>query len=560
MATEFIFNGRKVILPGAYSTIKSGIKNRPTVSDWGTVLIIDTGLGATFGGGAGIDGELAKGTDAVYQFDNISDYRYFLKGGKFWKLADPLFKPYKTEPGVSKIYHVKAAKTTCAEGAFQPTGGGSGGGDFVFKVKDEGVIGNGVVDGVTDNLEKGYGFSFEPGIEDSSKWVMKFWVGTYKGAYPSDGTFYGEAIGADVIYDEVPPTDTQPLLLVTSVEFNNLATLINWAKTNKLFNTYFILDEESSGVNGSGVVNSTDILNYPDIVACSGGTETYSVAALNTVLETVQDLDYVFILIDKYGVDDYDSTEVGMIISHIQSEAKYMKFAVYGGGYDGLEFYQATDSSRKIAEYFDSDQVIVVHGGCRKSSSASPTGMRNWDSQVHAAYLLGRLCGLEPQVPITNKRIDIDGLVHNLTEKERIQAIRSGLLTTYYDGDFGAFVCLKGTNSLQNNTNLVNSDGTSFNIQMKRIVAQISHDIVINAKVQLLGQPHGVNRNTLSANYVKNWTEAFLETKVATASTDNLILGFTDVSVETREESFWVTYKIYANNEIDKIFFTGFLI
>ena len=95
-----------------------------------------------------------------------------------------------------------------------------------------------------------------------------------------------------------------------------------------------------------------------------------------------------------------------------------------------------------------------------------------------------------------------------------------------------------------------------------RIVGQINHDIVVNAKIQLLGQPNGVNRNTLSANYVKNWTIAFLQTKVATASQDNLIISFPGeyITVTLKQDTYWVSYAIVINNEIDKLFFTGFLV
>lgn len=558
MSTEYIFDGRKVILPGAYSTIKSGIKNAPLVADYGTVLIIDTGLGAEWGGGAGIDGELASGVDAVYVFDNIYDYRTFLKGGKFWKLAEPLFRPRKTEPGVSKIYHVKAATTVCASMSFIATGGGSNGGTFKVKVRDEGIIGNGIE--TSSHLDKGYAFTIETGEEDTNKWLMKFWVGSYKGAYPTDATYYGEAIGAELIYDEVLAEDAAPLLLVKSTEFDNIQDLIDWAKSDSTFNQYFSLDTSVSAIAGSGLVNSNDILGYSGYELATGGTETYSVANLTTVLEQIKDLDYVFILLDKYGVDDYNSTEVDMIIDHIQTEAKYMKFAVYGAGYDDGEFNQSSDSSKVISEYFNSERVLVVHGGVKKVSNADPTGFRSWDAQLHAAYILGRICGLSPQIPVTNKSIGIDGLVHNLTERQREIALRAGILTTYFDSDFNDFVCLKGVNSLQNNVNLINPDGTSFSLQVMRIVGQVNHDIVVNAKLQLLGQPSGVNRNTLSANYVKNWTEAFLETKVATTAQDNLILSFQDVTVERRSDTYWVTYSIVINNEIDKIFMTGFLI
>lgn len=557
MATSYIFNGRKEMLPGVYATIKSGIQNQPISADYGTVLIIDNGLGALWGGGAGISGTLAKGGDAVYMFYNLLDYRNFLKGGKFWKLAEPLFRPRKTEPGVSKIYHVKAATTTPALLTFSTVSGGS----FKAWVRDEGQIGNGSQ--TSNHLDKGYGYTLETGVIDAAKWIMKFWLGTYKGAYPTDATYYGEAIGAEVIYDEVLAEDADAMLLAKSPEFDNIQDLIDWGKSDKLFNQYFAFDT-ASAVVGAGTVTGTDITNHSGsgYNLASGGTETYSPTNLDKVLEQVKDLDYVFILSDKYGVADYDSTEVGKMLAHLQDEAKYLKFMFYGAGQDDLEFAQATDSSKAVAEYFNATQGIVVHGGVKKVSNADPTGFRIWDAQLHAAYLLGRLCGLAPQIPLTNKSVGVEGLVHNLTQLQKEQALDAGIMTTYFDTDFNDFVCLKGVNSLQNNANLINPDGTSFSTQVMRIVGQINHDIVVNAKIQLMGQPNGVNRNTLSANYVKNWTMAFLQTKVATASQDNLIISFPGeyITVTLQQDTYWVSYAIVINNEIDKLFFTGFLV
>ena len=80
MATKVFFNNRQIKLPGAYSTVVSGEKIPPRSLDYGKVLVIDTGdLGATWGGGAGIDGELNQGVDSVYKFDNLADYQGFLK-------------------------------------------------------------------------------------------------------------------------------------------------------------------------------------------------------------------------------------------------------------------------------------------------------------------------------------------------------------------------------------------------------------------------------------------------------------------------------------------------
>jgi hypothetical protein len=103
MSYKQIFNGREVQEPGVYSQIKSGIKNPPQNLAYGNILIIDTGSGAGFGGGAGISGELAEMKGAIYSFDNIEDFRSHVKGGLHWSLALPLFRPNGFQnPGVSK--------------------------------------------------------------------------------------------------------------------------------------------------------------------------------------------------------------------------------------------------------------------------------------------------------------------------------------------------------------------------------------------------------------------------------------------------------------------------
>ena len=51
MATSVYFNGKLRTLPGIYSTITSGDSNSTRNLDYGTVLLIDTGVyGAGFGG------------------------------------------------------------------------------------------------------------------------------------------------------------------------------------------------------------------------------------------------------------------------------------------------------------------------------------------------------------------------------------------------------------------------------------------------------------------------------------------------------------------------------
>ena len=549
MATKFFFDNKEVSLPGAYSTIKS-VRTSPMITaTYGRVLVIDNGQGAEWGGGSGISGDGASGADSVYRFTNLQEYQTFLKGGLFWKAAEALFKPAGSLNGVSEVIHVRAATTTKASMTFSPTGGGTAGGTFKVNTKDEGISANGFVTGTGADmhLDKGYAFSVESGVKDTDKFIFKIWRGTWRGDH-TDG----------IAYDEISKADTRPELIVSSPEFDNVQELIDWANSSNKFNVLFSLDDTST-VTGEGTVTTADLTDLDAYNLATGGTETYSSTSLDEVLETVQELDYSFLLSDQYGTNNYDSAQATKMFVHLKDEAKFMKFMFVGGGQDEDE-WDTADGTIDIAKYFDDTHSIVVHGGVKKTSSVSPSGFRIWDSFVHTAYVLGRTAGLEPQVPVTNKWIDVDGVVHNMKKSDKELALEFGVITTQYNEYTQTFNVLQGVNTLQNNNNIVNPDATSFSIQMMRVVSQINRELVINASQQLLAEESGVNMNTLSKGTLENWTKNYLQTKVATEQQDNLIISYKDVTVTQQEDSYFVNYKIVVNGEITKIFFTGFLL
>lgn len=545
MATSVYFNGRLRKLPGAYSKITSGVQNAPADLDYARILIIDTGLGAGFGGGSGINGALATGKDSVYQFEDVDSYKAFLKGGLMWKISEKLFFPYQSLQGVSTIYHVKAATTTASSMTFTATGGGANGGTFKIHPKDEGVSANGVL--TSTHLDKGYAFTIEAGVIDTAKFILKIWLGQWKGDH-TDG----------LAYDEVAKAATTPELVVQSPEFDNIQNLLDWANTNKAFGNYFTLDG-TSAVAGDGSVDATDAATAATYQVSTGGTETYNTTDLTSVFEAVGDLDYQFILVDKYGTVDYDDAAVTSIFNHIKAAStKYIKTMFIGGGQDETEFSD-TDGSLDIAASFDSNRAVVVHGAVKETTDLLADGYRIWPSIYHAADVLGRTCGLAPQIPITNKLIGIDGLVHNIKVKEQEQALDGGVLVTIQDYARGGFKVLQGVNSMQDNSILFNSLGQSHSIQFERIVAQINRELEVNSQTDLLNNEEGVNVNTLSPGILKTWTETYLQSRVATSDADNLLISFRNVTVARVDDYYQVTYGIVVNNEITKIFYTGYL-
>lgn len=544
MSTSFIFGNKQITLPGAYSRILSGETSPARTLDYSKTLIVDTGVyGANWGGGSGIDGENFQGLDSVYKFDTLAEFRSFIKGGMFWKIAEGLFIPDYTNPasiGISQLLYVRAAKTTSATLTFTTTAGGT----FEVKTLDEGLGANGKLS-AAGNLIQGYGYTLEAGEDDPAKWIMKFYVSSFTG-YAADGYPIGET----------PEDQASPTMVLQSPEFDTIGTLIDWAKSDSNFANLFVLTENAE--EGDGKVTQSDVttaLAGKDYVLATGGTETYNTDNLTKALEAVTGLDYSFIMTDQFG-NNADSALNSQVLAHINSQAKYTHFMFVGGYDDSANFSKSID----LAKGFNSEVVQLVHGGAGMTSGITGVKTRWWGVMYNLCCVLGRTAGKPPYIPVTNKTIGIDKLKHTLNDTEKKKALDAGLLVTVYNDYTNNFVVLQGVNTLQDNKVLFNSNGQSHSIQFMRIVAQINKELVVNASIDLLGQENGVNVNTLSAGAVKDWTVAYLQSRVANEAQDNLLLSFKDVLVTRQEDAWFVTYKIVVNNEINKLFFTGFLI
>lgn len=546
MASTFIFNNKQISLPGAYSTIVSGETNPARNLDYGKVLVIDTGVfSAGFGGGGGINGENTNGQNSIYTFDNLADFRGFMKGGLWWRVAEALFTPDPSNPsavGISEIEFVRAATTTGAKITFTTTAGGT----FVVKTLDEGLVANGTMLDSPEILTKGYGMKIIPGVDDPAKWILQFWRGTYTGTY-TDGLPFGDLTAANAT----------PELVLESPEFNNIKELIDWANTDSNFSLLFVLDP-SSTVTGEGTVDQADVttaMDSKEYILATGATETFSATDLTDVLEQIVGLDYSNVIMDQVGANA-NSASVKAYISHMNANAKF-PHSLYVAGYD-----QAADFAKEIvlAQGFDSPRVQLVHGGVGLVSAFDAQKIRWWPALYNACAIIGRVSGKPPYVPVTFKSIGVDRVKHILTDSEKKKALKYGILVTVMNDYTGNFEVLQGVNTLQDNANLFNAKGQSYSIQFMRIVDQINKELIVNATIDLLGQENGVNANTLSAGAVKDWTVAYLQSRVATSSQDNLLLSFRDVVTVRKEDAYFTTYKIVVNNEITKLFFTGYLI
>lgn len=491
MATSVYFNGKLRTLPGAYSTITSGDSTASRSLDYGTVLIIDTGVyGAGFGGGAGVNGEGAQGLDAIYEFDDLTTFRNFVKGGMYWKCAEALWKPDPSNAdavGISKLLFVRACTTKAAKMTFTATGGGSNGGTFVIRTIDEGLNANGVteeIDGVT-YLKNGYAFTTEAGVDNPEAVVLKLWQGTFTGLYKDPVT------GVELSYNELTVEQSDANLLCESPECTTMAELIYWAQTDENFGARFVLDD-ATAVKGTGEMNASDVTDGYQLAA--GGTETYTPNTdLESVLSQIADVDYNIVMTDQIGANALSAANKA-IIAHRNLDAKFDKF-VFIGAYDSRANYEA---SLAYAKQANNAYACIVHGGIGTASDMVASKIRWWGVFYNLCQVVGRTAGKPPYVPITNKTIGGDKLQMIPNEKEMEKAVKAGLIIVSNNPYLKRFVILQGVTTLQDNTLLFNKKGQSFSLQFMRCLAQLNKECVVNAEIDLLADENGVNINTLS--------------------------------------------------------------
>lgn len=543
MGTSFSFNNKVITEPGAYSTIKPGAQNVPPVNAYGKVLIIDTGLGAGFGAGSGSFGTLKSGLTALTTYDDLKSFRDAVGGGPYWAIAKWLYQPYGFAlPGISQLLFLKAATTAPAEATFDPVGGGANGGTIVLQCNNEGLAGNGD-ENYYNVLTKGYAFKMKAGIS-ADTYQIDFLRGTFKGL---------DTLNVEP-WDDILEDDTVPEVLVTSDEFATIAELHDWMINSSAFKKWFTVKSFTEA--GTGDIDDADLTTFSVNNLFAGGTETYE--KLDETLDYLSELDYTFVLASEFGADAQGANN-SSILTHLKEEAKFARMMFVGGGYDSTLFAKGvTNSSIDTAEFYDTDYVVVVHGGFKKLKQNG--SYKLYDQMFKTAAVLGRIAGLQPQIPGTFKGIDIDAEVHIMSEHERTLSIKYGVLATKWDNELNHFAVVQAVTSLQLNSNLVNLDGSTPEISIVRIANELNRELIYDAKINLLGKEDGVNRATLSALDVKKFTEAKLASKCATTTQDNLLISYQNVTVTADQDSYWVTYGFIPNYPINKLFFTGFML
>ena len=528
--------------PGAYAFTKYNPTSAVNSSNFGNVIILDTGLSNTtmsggavefeLAGGSGFNGQLRKDIKSVYEFDSYEAFKSFMGGGKACEVARKLFDPLSGTPdagapGIPKLYYVRAASTTPATAVIHLDAGDTSANVLTLTCKNEGAAGNGIsVDGV---LKSGYQIKT---ISKTSGVVLQIWKGTFEGEDE-----FGEFLGSKDTENSVP------IMIFESEEATDCKVVYDEILNNKEVQKHFI-------ISGSNITAGTEFKTTAAVSTSGGVTNFFTTAdEFDTIFEAISEIDITaFLCVDK-GV----STLNDRIYAYIKGGmSKFTNFMFVPGGesYDDIFGTEDSETSEYIAKYYNSEQAITVHG--------SPELVRNTgngDKQLSSLYLtasiLGMICGGSPQTPPTFKKVGYQNFVYALKQKERIKALQLGIL--HLRNVNGYWVINQGVTTLQDNKQTIALDGQSLEISIALIKAQLNKELILDAEPRFTGKTAA----QADPESVKNFTETKLASLVAKKGADNLIISWKNVKVSGQNGDYTVTYDFVPNVPVNKTFFIG---
>lgn len=531
MATVVNFHGKNYIEPGSYAVSVYNPTSVVNVSEFGNVMIIDTGLAKNgdyeFAGGSGIHGELNKGLKSVYEFDNYEDFLSFMGGGLVGDIAQKIFTPRDGVAGAPKLFYCRAATTKCANITLTFGSGNS----LILKCKNEGEVGNGVIEGGV--LKVGYAARVITGSDDPSKFKCQVYRGSFMGV-DKDGEPYGSASLSTATGN----------LLTESEEFETLEELYNWARSDKYILANFVVSMTGAKTSNISALTLT--------AATGGKTEWLKDSEYADVLEAISELDVTFFLATNTSVGDgISSATTGRLFTFLKNDAKFTEFLVIPGGSSDSDLFGESGSSQAIAKYYDSEQVVVVHGAPivnRKDGN----GTKELPSIYLAAAIIGLAAGQAPQQPLTFKRVGYQSFTYDLKKKEREKALQAGIM---HVRNLSGYWCVnQGITTLQDNKKSISSDGQTMELSIALIKAQLNKELIVDSANRFIGDTSAVNA---SPQTIKNFTETKLSSLTAKTGEDNLLKSWKNVKVVQKNSDFQITYDFAPNLPVNKLFFTG---
>jgi hypothetical protein len=547
MATIVNFFGRNVIEPGSYAATTRKQISTVNVSEFGNVMIIDTGNlvgadGLEFSGGSGINGTSYQGSKSIYEFRGFEDFFNFIGGGGLLSLvAQKLFIPADGLLGTPKLFYARAAATKPA--VMNVPAGADGA--LVLTCKNEGTVGNAndgnkAIPTSKANLKTGYACAIVSGTTGTNNtYILEVYRGTWSGLDSG-----GEPYGNYSFDNSVAQTISR------SPEFTTLQDLFDWANSDLVMNNNFFITMTGNG--------SANLVSVEFTTASGGETDYNSPFAYQNVLESIAEMDISFFLAPTMNfAQSSDSATIGLLKTAMLNEFKFSTVCVVPGGNgkaDATDLFNTntltTNTSEALARLFDSENFVVAHAA-PVVPRRDRNGTKVLPAVVFAASVVGMNAGGQAQQPLTFRRVGYQSFVYDLKKKERERALQTGIL---HVRNVSGFWCInQGITTLLDNKRTLTDDGKSFELSVVLIKAQLNKELILEGQVRFTGKTIA----QADPASVKNFTETKLASLVAIPGSDNLILNWKNVKVTAQNSDYTVTYDFVPNLPVNKTFFVG---
>lgn len=533
MPRTITFDGKSIIEPGAYARTIGGEGTTNISPDTGTVILIDNGLGAGYGGGAGYDGTSQSGASAIYEFNSYDDFARWNRGGQINQVVSRIFNPSPTRAGAEKLLYVRAAETVPATLTISTTPC-----SINAATVAEGTGANGTV--ASGNLESGFAMKLVAGVVNTSKFKLQLFKGIYQGV-DSEGDLYGGL-----------PVGAAPELVSESTEFANTAELQAWINSNPTMDGY-LQSLSITSILGSPNFVAGDLTSNPGFLAFTGGNETYSAQIATDLIADLGEVDFNFALVAQSGASNAQSTINTQIFNMLKNASLDMKFLVVAAGEDSTDLDQVSNSSFAAARFFNSEQVFVWHGAIQKTRPQG--GFKKYSSLHGAAQYVGLIAGLEPYEPATFKRLDIDKPFYELSRRQRELALKAGVIHVRNVRNKGWCVN-QDINTLQQNDNQIIPNGTSPEGSIMRIVAALNTLVRQETELEFTG------RSLADANpaTVKNFIDGLLIENTTQAGSSGLLFKAFGATVTYNNGDLYAQYEFMPNGPVNRLFLTGVML
>ena len=298
---------------------------------------------------------------------------------------------------------------------------------------------------------------------------------------------------------------------------------------------------------------STELTVVEQVLASGGTTKFLKDTEYADVLEAISELDVTFFLCTNKNAEagaGVDAATNGKLFTFLKQDAKYTEFMFVPGGGSDVDLFGDTNSSESIAKYFNSGQVVCVHGA-PEVARKDQNGTKQLDPIYLTAAIVGLNAGMAAQTPLTFKRVGYQSFVYDLKKDERVEALQAGIMHVRNVG--GYWVVNQGVTTLQDNKKTIADDGQSLELSIELIKAQLNKELIIDGQARFTGNTVAQS----SPQSVKNFTETKLQSLVAYPGNDNLIVSWKNVKVSAKNSDYFITYDFTPNVPVNKTFFVG---